>query len=59
MPAAHRNPHSLGAAALGLPAALAPAHTDERLCTASMKRVGAGVALTYCLARPDSKSPNR
>jgi len=43
MPAAHRNPYSLGAAALGLPAALAPAHTDERLCTASMKRVGGQV----------------
>jgi len=39
MSAAHRNPHSLGAAALGLPAALAPAHTDEWLCTASMKRL--------------------
>lgn len=26
MPAAHRNPHSLGAAALGLPAARAGAH---------------------------------
>lgn len=51
MPTAHRNLHSLDAAALGLPAALAPAHTDEWLCTASMKRLGGRCCVNVLLSQ--------